>query len=131
MSLDAGHLLSLRERANGTNGALSNPFATDKDLLKRLIELHRVLTEQAAMNPRQARSPRGKPSPVLQTVTLVLKQARRPMRAREIHAAAELLFGEQLLCSSVKASLAAGASGQSPVFERLRRGVYRLVQNPF
>jgi len=50
------------------------------------------------------------------------------MRARDIHAAAETLAGEQLHWSSVKASLAAGASGESPRFERLGRGMYQLAQ---
>jgi hypothetical protein len=110
------------------NGALSNPFATDKNLLKPLIHLHRALIQRAAVNPQQTRSPLSRPSPVLQTVTLVLEQTGQPMRAREIHAAAELLFGEQLLWSSVKASLAAGASGRLPRFERLSHGVYRLAR---
>jgi hypothetical protein len=110
------------------NGALSNPFATDKDLLKPLIHLYRALIQRAAVNPQQTRSPLSRPSPVLQTVTLVLEQTRQPMRAREIHAAAELLFGEQLLWSSVKASLAAGTSGRLPRFERLSHGVYRLAR---
>jgi hypothetical protein len=66
---------------------------------------------------------------VLETVALVLTLAEQPMRAREIHATAETLAGQQLHWSSVKASLAAGASGRSPRFERLRRGVYRLARD--
>ena len=50
------------------------------------------------------------------------------MRARDIHADAETLAGQDLLWSSVKASLAAGASGESPRFERLSRGMYQLAQ---
>lgn len=65
---------------------------------------------------------------MLESLALVLALAGRPMRAREIHAAAEALAGRQLHGSSVKASLAAGASGCSPRFERLSRGIYRLAQ---
>jgi hypothetical protein len=50
------------------------------------------------------------------------------MRARDIHADAETLAGQDLLWSSVKASLAAGTSGESPRFERLSRGMYQLAQ---
>src|SRR6266852_3961974 len=99
------------------NGALSNPFATNKGLLIRLNDIHRSLLERAAATPRRPRPTPARPTPVLQTVTLVLEQARQPMRAREIHATAEVLVGQQLLWSSVKASLAAGASGRSPLFE--------------
>jgi len=58
----------------------------------------------------------------------VLDEANCPMRAREIHAAAELLAGEQLFWTSVKAALAAGMAGKSPRFRRVRRGVYQTVK---
>ena len=66
---------------------------------------------------------------MFETVALVLALAGQPMRAREICAAAETLTGQQLHWRSVKASLAAGASGCSPHFERLSRGIYRLAQH--
>jgi len=65
-------------------------------------------------------------SPVLETVTMVLKLAGKPMRAREIHAAAEQLAGEPLLWTSVKAALAANAVSDDLRFERVRRGYYRI-----
>jgi hypothetical protein len=49
------------------------------------------------------------------------------MRAREIHAAAEELARESLKWTSVKAALAAGASGHAPRFRRVRHGVYQLA----
>lgn len=64
---------------------------------------------------------------MLETVTLVLQRAGHPMRACEIHAAAERLAGEPLLWTSVKAALAAGASGRLPCFQRVRHGVYELA----
>jgi hypothetical protein len=48
------------------------------------------------------------------------------MRAREIHTAAQQLAGDTLLWTSVKAALAAGATGPSPIFQRIRHGVYEL-----
>jgi len=50
------------------------------------------------------------------------------MRAREIHAAAEQLAGRPLSWASVKAALAANASGDEPRFQRLRYGVYAIVR---
>ena len=65
---------------------------------------------------------------MLQTVTLVLERADGPMRAREIHAAAQELASEPLRWTSVKAALVAGASGDSPRFQRLRYGVYQSAR---
>jgi hypothetical protein len=88
-----------------------------------------VIVKQAAGSPREPRpAPLGR-SPVLETVAVVLALAGRTMRAREIHAAAETLAGHQLYRNSVKASLAAGASGRSPRFDRLSRGMYRLAEH--
>jgi hypothetical protein len=66
---------------------------------------------------------------VLATVTRVLELAGRPMRACEIHTAAEQLLGEPLHWASVKGVLAAYASGKQPRFQRLRRGFYQLRGN--
>ena len=68
-------------------------------------------------------------SPVLDTVTLVLKRAEKPMRAREIHASAEKFAGSQLLWKSVKAALATNVTGEHPRFRRVRHGVYQLAEN--
>ena len=63
---------------------------------------------------------------MFETVTLVLERARKPMRAREIHAAASELAGEPLRWTSVKAALAAYADGSEARFERVRSGYYRI-----
>jgi hypothetical protein len=63
---------------------------------------------------------------VLATITRVLEEAEGPMRTQEIHAAAEQLSGEPLRWTSVKAALAAYANGYEPLFERVRRGYYRI-----
>ena len=108
------------------NGARSNPQARVE--LPRLVEIHRQLLRKAALNPRQPRTAPRRVSPVLETVTLVLARAEGPMRAREIHAAAQQLAGGTLLWTSVKAALAAGASRDSPRFHRVRYGVYERVR---
>ena len=107
------------------NGARSNPRVQVE--LGPLGELHSLLLRRAALHPRQPRSAPPKLSPVLETVTRVLELTKRPMRAREIHAAAEQLAGDTLLWTSVKAALAAGAAGRSPRFQRVRYGFYQRV----
>ena len=109
------------------NGARSNPQALVE--LRRLGALHRRLVAKAAANPTQPRPAPPRPSPVLETVTLVLERTGRPMRAREIHAAAEELAGAALLWTSVKAALAGGVSGDSPRFQRVRHGVYQSASS--
>ena len=111
------------------SGALSNPFAKHKSLLNRMTELHETSLMKAEGRPRQPRPVPPGPSPVLETVARVLAPAREPMRAREIHGAAETLAGQPLRWNSVKASWAAGASGRPPRSERLRRGMYRLARD--
>jgi hypothetical protein len=111
------------------NGALSNPFARNKGLLITLNELRRRLLEKARMSPQRPRSAPPRPSPVLETLTLALASAAQPMRARELHAAAEQLAGRPLLRTSVKAALAAGATGDEPRFQRLRYGVYAIARH--
>jgi len=103
------------------NGARSNP--RDGVELSRVGALHDELLRKALANPREPRPVPAKVSPVLETVTLVLERARIPMRAREIHAAAEQLAGEPLRWTSVKAALADGSEAR---FERVRRGYYRI-----
>jgi len=65
---------------------------------------------------------------VLETVTLVLELAGKPMRVREIHAAAdaEQLAGEPPRWSSVKAALAANAESGEARFERVQYGSYQI-----
>ena len=109
------------------NGARSNPQAGVE--LSRLGALHDDLLRRASVNPRKPRPVPAKVSPVLETVTLVLELAVEPMRAREIHAAAEQHAGESLRWASVKAALAAYAGGSEPRFERVRRGYYRTREH--
>ena len=67
---------------------------------------------------------------MLSTITEVLELAGGPMRACEIHAAAELLLCKPLLWTSAKGTLAANVSGSDARFRRVRRGVYELARNP-
>jgi hypothetical protein len=107
------------------NGTRSNPQPRIE--LARLGSLHRRLLQEAAANPQQPRPAPPRASPVLETIVLVLELARQPMRAREIHAAAEKLAGETLRWTSVKAALAAEVLRQRPRFQRTGHGVYQLA----
>ncbi len=64
---------------------------------------------------------------MLETVTRVVGEAGRPMRACEIHVAAERLVGVPMLWSSVKGTLSAYSRGEAPRFRRVGRGVYELA----
>jgi hypothetical protein len=108
------------------NGARSNPQA--KVELSRLAELHARLVAKAMTNPLAPRSAPPRRSPVLETITRVLEQAERPMRACEIHEAVELLASEPLRWSSVKGILAAYSSGEHSRFRRISRGTYELAR---
>jgi hypothetical protein len=66
--------------------------------------------------------------PVLETVTIVLEFAGGALRVREVHAATEKLLGTRVRRTSVKAALAAGTTGPSPAFKRVRTGVYRSTR---
>jgi hypothetical protein len=107
------------------NGARSNPQA--KVELARIAELCGRLLAKAAESPVLPRSAPPKLTPVLETVTRVLEQADRPLRAREIHEAAELLYGGTILWSSVKGTLANYSSGETPRFRRASEGGYELA----
>jgi len=91
--------------------------------------LHDELLRRASVNPREPRPVPAKASPVLETVTMVLKRAGKPMRVREIHAAACELAGKPLLWKSVKAALAGNVTGEHPRFRRVRHGVYQLARD--
>lgn len=88
-----------------------------------------MLFRRALVNPRKPRPVPAKVSLVLETVTMVLDRAGKPMRAREIHAAACELVGEPLLWKSVKAALSANVTGEHPRFRRVRHGVYQLARD--
>ncbi len=107
------------------NGALSNPFESDKDLLRRLDELHRELLDKAETDARRPRQAPAKTTPVLETISSVLASAARPMRAREIHAAAQKLAGMPLSWNTVKDCLHKNARRPSGLVERVGHGRYR------
>ena len=110
------------------NGALSNPFVSNKSLLRDMSDLHGRLLAVAASTPKLPRAAPPKPAPVLETVTIVLTRTGRSMPTHEIHGAAERAAGMALRRTSVKAALAAGVSAERPRFRWLRRGYYEIAK---
>jgi len=94
------------------------------------------LTEKLAAVQASGAQPRVVPSQrlrsrrpgwVVDALVQVLGGRGEPMRAREIHAAAETVLGEAVAWSSVKGALASNISGSSPRFVRVARGWYVLA----
>ena len=110
------------------NGALSNPFTGDKDLLTRLYDLQRKLLINASGQARQPRAAPIRRTPVLNLVTRVLAATDRPMRACEVHAAASELYGQELLRHSVNEALFAYTIGGDRRFRRVGHGTYQLAR---
>ena len=107
------------------NGACSNPRLQVE--LPRLGALQARLRGLAAADPKTLRPPPPRIGAVADTITQILEHADQSMRARDIHATAEELLGEPIKWSSVKATLAAHASGPHPRFQRTSYGRYRIA----
>lgn len=59
----------------------------------------------------------------------MLGYSKEPMQAiAAVHAAVEELLGEPVVWSSIKNALASNVGGESPRFERVGHGRYRLRQ---
>ena len=87
-----------------------------------------MLLKRAMERPLEPRPAPPRVAPVLEKVTLVLELAGRPMRACEIHAAANELVGAPLRWRSVKGILSAYTIGGDKRFRRVRRGVYQITR---
>ena len=116
------------------NGALSNPFAKGKSLLTGLVRLHRRLLETNSSVPAGAREQqfqaqrqqlRPRAGAVQEAVIQALLTAHNPLRAREIHAAAEKIAGTPLSWNTVKDCLHKNARRPGSPIERVSHGRYR------
>jgi|SRR5581483_9923563 len=110
------------------NGALSNPFVTNNPLLIALNERQTKLLGKASRHPRKVREAPTRRPPVLELVTRVLEEADRPMRAREVHAAAAELYGGPLRWHSVTQALSAYTNRRDRRFRRVSHGTYELTR---
>jgi hypothetical protein len=108
------------------SGALSNPFATDKGLLRRLVQ-RRSETPVACTTVTRTTEPRR--TALLELAELVLRREARPMRLREIHFAASTVLARELPAHSMKQALSANLKSRRPRFRRLSRGLYDLGDN--
>jgi hypothetical protein len=64
---------------------------------------------------------------VLETVTLILELAGRPMRVLDIQEAASDILGCALHPTSIKKALSANLQTRKPRFRRIRHGTYELA----
>lgn len=107
------------------NGALSNPLVllelTRAEEVKRRIERGGVCTLTPSPPTRRV-------GLVSNAVTEVLLAAVGPMRASDVHRAAEVLAGEPLKWSTVKATLAKHPSGSNARYRRTGYGCYEIAQ---
>jgi hypothetical protein len=78
-------------------------------------------------NPKTPLSPPPRVGAVIGTITSVLELAGQPMRARDIHTAAEELLRRPIKWTSVKATLAEHAGGPRPSFQRTDNGHCRIA----
>jgi hypothetical protein len=77
--------------------------------------------------PVSCRQRPRRPGWVLDAIVQVLADRGQPMRAKDIHAAVEVLVGEPVPPSSVKGGLAKNVAGSPARFVRLARGLYILA----
>jgi hypothetical protein len=110
----------------GFVGTYSNVEALDR--VRRLLpNLEKLAVVEGAARPRRALRKRERErAPILSAVAQVLTDADAPMRAREIHAAVEVLRSEPVSWSSVKDCLASNA-GPGGRFIRITRGRYEIA----
>lgn len=69
-----------------------------------------------------------RPGWVIKAVVQVLADQGEPMRTTQVHAAIEKMLGPSVSKDSVCCCLSIGACGDSPRFERVTYGCYRLAQ---
>ena len=111
------------------NGALSNP-ADYRRGLDAMIETRRRLVS-VGLAPTQLSGRTAKPrvGEVLETVKHVLREAGKPLRVSEIHAACERVLGRPVVYSTVKDCLREKRR-MTPLFMKVRHGVYELIADP-
>lgn len=107
-------------------GVLSNQDLQGR--LRRVVKkLAAVRAESEVRKHRSCRQRSRRPGWVVKAIVEVLADRDEPMRAKDIHAAVEVLVGESVGWSSIKQALASHVSGPAPRFVRIARGRYVLA----
>ena len=104
------------------NGALSN-----RDLGDRLLSIAGLLQRLGRLTgvkPPTHRPMARHSGAVRDAVFEALRASQQPLRAREVHAAAEALAGEALSWNTVKDCLHKSARDSDVPIERVRHGLY-------
>ena len=107
------------------SGALWNLY--NQGSLPRLVALHKRLLARMPGTGVVGQALRRRQGALLDTVTVVLELAGRPLRVREVHVAVEELYGEPVPFSSVNEALSTHANGAEGRFRRVRYGTYEMT----
>jgi hypothetical protein len=107
-------------------GVLSNQHLQVR--LRRLVKKLAVIRARGEIQTRRScRQRPQRPRWGTKAVVAVLDEQGEPMRAKDIHAAVEVLVGGPVAWSSVKQALCSNVSGPLPRFVRVARGRYVLA----
>jgi hypothetical protein len=106
------------------NGALLN-----RERLAKACLLIRALAGRRVSEDQEQSQIRRRAGAVQATVINVLADANSPLRAREIHAAAQILANEPLSWNTVKDCLLKNARRPDSPIERVGHGKYRHLGN--
>ena len=107
------------------SGALWNLY--NQGRLPRLTALHKRVLAQTGVTEVVRRPLRRRQGVPLDAVTTVLELAGCPLRVREVHAAIEEMYGEQVPFSSVNEALSTHSRSDGGRFRRVRYGTYDLA----
>lgn len=107
-------------------GRLSNPSGPFRTVIER-GHVAEVANEPAPTLRPDLNARHRHVGWVTKAVEQVLAAHGEPMRAKAVHAAVETSLGKAVPWSSVKNALSDGASGHTPRFTRIERGLYRIA----
>lgn len=106
-------------------GACSNPRLQDE--LPRIASLHAGVLRDSSSGLLTPAAQKPRIGGITDAVTTVLRLAAGPMRASDVHRAAEELTGLSIKLTTVKATLATHSSGVRPRFVRVGYGRYEIT----
>ena len=109
------------------NGALSNPFTTDKILLLKVSKLYHTALARVGISPKPpTTTPRSHVRAVRRALVEVLAEAGSDLRLFELQRRVEERLDRELPRTRFKDYVNDQSKGRSPLLERLGYGRYRL-----
>ena len=108
------------------NGALSNPLVNGKSPLIELSALYHKLLARKKTRPKKPRVIKPRVGLITETVYLVLSEAGRSMRAKDIQLACQEHLGHEISWSTVKDCLSEHSKGPSSKYLKVGYGRYMV-----